>query len=1172
MGRPVRILLWTCSALALLAVAALVVVDLQLEASRLGPRVTGLLADAGIGGSFNRIEASVDGAFSAEGVDLTLADGTRVRAESVRGDIGVLQLLTGHVHLANLEGKGIDITLVAPTATTAPATPEVQQAPADLGLGRFSTGPLALSGKLLLADGTLLRFNLRSEGVDPSGQLELRAGLAWPGRSIGAATTDPRAELVATATFARTLGAHGTGWRALADDIAKLRVRLNTRDAGALAAGGPQIEIDAATGASGLEGKLVARDAKGLAALEGAFTLGESLALKGKVNLSTADLGVLTPSQRTQICRVRGEIAVGLTPQGWQGTGDLAATWDDLSVFSRRIAAGTRGDWKARLAAQGDAAGWSIDAALVEGPGGVTLRINKPLRWRGGALPADSSGAPIEIAASDAPLSALAPFLAPTGLVPVGGTWSVGAEIAFAEGEAILTCPRAASVSGLEVERDGKPLLGGLNLTLPLRADRGGIAIQGFQGGVDGRTLLAGDVSVRPGENGAWQADLRVRLDLGDLAGQPGWENIPFDRLRGITVDLTGNVAAKANATPVATASSAVIRKGNTELLTLRQRVPINLDGALPTGALFEAKAAELPLESVSALVPGLGLTGTLTRADLTLGARSDGSWYVRSEAGPLRFADTGVAWAGTPYLEHCDLTTEIDLSFGATSVLRFEKTDLRSRGRTLATGSATVPLGKGWPTATLQGELGALATQPFARALGQVAAGNYQASLAPKGAGSVSCEITVRDAGFRDRALRLGLARVAATLDQEGQASTVSGSFKIGAAGNSEGAFRVRTETVGALRRWDAKVDIAELALDDILGLAPPEGDPATDTAPNLAADRQPVWSGHAGALELSLAKGGLGELAVRELKLLATVEGDTAKLVSLTGKVMGGTLAGDGTLVFNRVAGGGPYALTSVLSIANLDLAQIASLVPTMRGNADGKAHARIGALARAPNLGQVPRNLALDLSLDADNGAIRMPSSAATLSKKIGSMADIGIGVAALTAAFGKGRNAEVAARVAVQGTALREIQKAAEDYRYSKLEVRAQRLADGSIRLSRAEVRGETLSLAAEGKLTALPGSDLLDCPIDITAQLRGSGTLGNCFSELGYDNGTPSADGQRQGPWFKVAGSINQIQTNLLDALLLPPDPTGGTAPAPVTPASPRRGTNLGDRLIERLGR
>jgi len=1165
MGRTARILVWTASALVILVAAAIVFVDLQLEAGRLGPRVAGLLKDAGIQGSINRVEGSIDGAFSAGGVDLTLADGTRLQAESIQGDVAVLDLLGGHVHLASLEIKGLDLTLPAETAAAPAEVSAPGDARRDLGLGRFSAGTVAVSGRARLADGTLLRFNLRSDGLDPSGAAELRAGIAWPGRAAGSVATDPRADLVLSATFARTLGAHGTTWRALADDIAKLRVRLATRDAGALAAGGPQVDLDAAASPAGLAGTLALRDAKGLAALDGTFALGESLALKGKVNLSTADLGVLAPTDRTRLCRMRGEVDVGVTPASWQAGGQLTASWDDLSVFSRRIAAGTRCEWKARLAAKGDGSGWSIDSALVEGPGGVTVRVNKPLRWGAGALPIDSSGAPVEIAASDAPLAALAPFLSATGLVPVAGTWSIGAEVAFAEGEAIVTCPRAATVAGIALERDGAPLLANIDLTLPLRADRGGIAVQGFRGGVGGRTLVSGDTSVRPGAGGDWQADVRVHVDLGDLAGQPGWESIPFERLRGISVELAGNLAAKAGAAPVLTASSGSIRKGATELLVLRQRVPIGLDGALPTGALFDGKAADLPLESVSALVPRLGLTGTLTRADLTLGARSDGSWYVRSEAGPVRFADTGVSWAGAAYLEHCDLATEIDLTFGAASTLRFDKTDLRSRGRTLATGSAVVPLGKGWPTATLQGELGALATQPFARALGEVAGGSYQLSVGPKGEAGLGCELTVRDAGFRDRALRLNLARVSASLEHEGEVSVVSGAFRIGATGNSEGTFRVRTEPRGATRNWEAKVDVAELALDDILGLVPPEEDPAS-RQPNLTPDRQAAWAGHSGTLGLTIAKAGIGEVAAREIALNASVAGDTARILSLTAKVMGGSVAGDGTLVFSRAAAGGPYTLNSVLSLANLDLAQLGALVPTMRGNVDGKAHGRVAALARGPNLGQIAHGLALDVTLEASDGAVRMPRSAAKISKQVGDIADIGIGVAALAAALGKGRNAETAAKVAVQGTLLREMQKAAEDYRYSSLEVRAQRLADGSLRLNRAEVRGETLSLSASGSLTAIPGADLLDCPIDISAQMRGAGTLGDCFRQLGFDSGAPTADGQRLGPWFKVGGSINSVQTNLLDVLLSNP----ASQRAPTT--SPPAGTAPSGGLLERRTR
>ncbi len=1170
MGRFVRILLWSFSILAVLLAGVAIWADIQLRADHLGPRVAGILTDAGITGGITKIEATLDGTFNAEGVDLTLKDGTRLKAESLRGDLSVLRLLGGHIHLAELEGKGFDITLAdtKPSIEKNGAKIGSTNEQSDLGLGRFSTGQVALSGRIQLSSDTAVRFNIRSDGLDPQGEVELRAGLAWTGRSAGTVKTDPRADVVARIQLNRTLGQHGLAWRELATDIAKLRLRLVTRDGSALAAGGPQLDIDAENGAKGLVGKIAIRDAKNLNALDSIFTLGESLSVKGKLNLSTGQLGVLAPTRKTDICHLRGELDLNATPESWTVATDLAASWDDLSVFSKNITANTRCEWKVKLSAHGDSKEWSIDSSTVQGPGNFTLSIRKPLHWKGGVLPLDSSGVPIELSAADAPLSALAPFLNLSGFVPVNGTWSGAAEIAFAEGEAIVTCPRPLSINELSIEREGVPLLANLNATLPLKADRGGIAIQGFRAGVSGRTLISGDASVRPGTNGAWQSEIRLKVDLGDLAGQPGWESIPFERLRGIVVDVGASVAAATGAPPVITQGAVSIRNASVELMNLRQRSPIRLDGTLPVGALFDGKANNLPLESVSALVPGLNLTGTLTKADLTLGAKSDGSWYVRSEAGPIQFTDTAVGWAGTPYLEHCDLTTEIDLSFGSTNVLRFEKTDLRCKGRSLATGSAIVPLGGAWPTGSVQGELGALATQPFAKGMGEVAGGNYQINLTSKDLRSVAMEVSLRDAGFRDRVLRINSARLTGSLEREGDVSKILGTFHIGASGTSDGKLSVVVTKNGQRMNWEAKVDITEIALDDILGLSPPESDPAeTKTSkPDITPDRSPVWAGHTGTLEFNLTKGTLGELTVRDLIANATLDDNLAKLTSLTGKILGGTLAGDGSLAFNRTAPSGPYVLNSTLSVANVDFAEIAALLPTMKGNAEGKANARIGVASHAPTVNQLVQHLAIDLALDAKDGRVRMPRSAAALNKKIGDVADVGIGIATLTAALGKGRAAEQAAKVATQGTALREIHKAASDYQYSRFEARAQRLADGSIKVTRLETTGATLSLSAKGTITAEPDKEFADWPLEASAALRGSGTLGECFTSLGYDPGNPSADGQRQGPAFMASGSINHLQTNLLDAL------RGGPANDPSPRGSPTTGTPSGGGLLDRLRR
>ena len=75
MPRALRLTLWSVGLLALLLGGALFWVDGQLRADALGARVKGLLADAKIQGGVAKIEAELDGRFTAEGIDLTLPDG-----------------------------------------------------------------------------------------------------------------------------------------------------------------------------------------------------------------------------------------------------------------------------------------------------------------------------------------------------------------------------------------------------------------------------------------------------------------------------------------------------------------------------------------------------------------------------------------------------------------------------------------------------------------------------------------------------------------------------------------------------------------------------------------------------------------------------------------------------------------------------------------------------------------------------------------------------------------------------------------------------------------------------------------------------------------------------------------------------------------------------------------
>ncbi len=1164
--------LWAGIGISIAGLAAIGYAEWRLRGDQLTPLVNGLLAENGIGGSIARVEARLGGAFTASGIDLTLPDGTTAKVEGVDGDVAVLALIGGKVRIESVEAKGVAVALATAKDKKEAKDSEDSKEAKDskgkgglgntgdetgLGLGKFSVGKLAAAGRVRLADGTELRFNARSDGIDFTDKAELRAGLAWGGRAVlGKTETDPRADVILSADFERTLGDAGLGLADLAADLRRLSLRVSLRDAGPLALGGPSLDLRAEQGTGGLAGTLVVKDAKGATALDGAVTLGAANELRAKVDLATSELGLLTPADKSGIVRAKGELRATWTEAGaWGGEGKVTADWPDLSAFSPRLPAGERATWTVELAAKGDATAAELTSAAIAGPGGVSIRVSKPLIWKGGPLPSDSSGGAVTVAASDAPLGALAPLLAPTGIIPVGGAWGGSLEVAFSGGEAVVTSLRALAATDVALERDGKPWLSGIDVTLPLRADRRGLSLDGFEAGMGGRRLVGGSAAVRPLDGGGWEADAKLEVDLGDLAGQPGWETLPLDRLRGMKVLATGKARAEAGKPPVVTEGAATIARGTTTLLRVAQRAPVTLGEPLPQGPLASAKAENLPLETLAALVPGLGIAGTLERADLTIGARSDGSWYVRSEVGPVSFARTSVSWDGAPYLRDCDLGTEIDLSFGARAELRFAKTDLRSKGRTLATGSATVPLGGGWPTGEITGELGALATQPFAAGLGQVAGGSYRATLAPAADGGVTAEVTVRDAGFRDRAIRINRARLGATLSTEGDARRIKGGFLLGAGGETAGDFDVTFRDEAGSTRWQAKVDAREIVLEDLLGLAPPEEDPAA--APGAAKpDERPAWHGNIGTAEIRVGKASLGELRASDLVLNAVLEPEAARVTSLTGTVVGGALAAEARLTFKRAQARGPYVLNAMGKLAAVDLPSLGKALPGMAGNLEGKVDGRVLALSWGPTLGDLAGNLTAELALDSKGGRARLPAALSATADKAGEVADTMAGIAALGAMFGKGRDAERAAQAAVSISALRELQKAASDFRFDLLEVRAQRLADGTVKVAKAEARGPDLGIRLTGQLSMLPGLEATDWPFRLAADVRGGGKLGEHLVTLGFDPGAPTADGLRQGPAFDVEGTANEWRTNLIEALRNGPRRTQEPAPRGPTQGAP----------------
>jgi hypothetical protein len=148
MSRALRITLWSVGLIAVAVGATLFWIESQLRPEPLGARVKGLLADAGIKGGITRVEASLDGKFSAEGVDLVLADGTKIAAASLKGEADLFAIIGGTYALRSLELKTLDVDLSTRRAV-APPTAAPAEAATKTTLPPFVLGPYAVTGPVV---------------------------------------------------------------------------------------------------------------------------------------------------------------------------------------------------------------------------------------------------------------------------------------------------------------------------------------------------------------------------------------------------------------------------------------------------------------------------------------------------------------------------------------------------------------------------------------------------------------------------------------------------------------------------------------------------------------------------------------------------------------------------------------------------------------------------------------------------------------------------------------------------------------------------------------------------------------------------------------------------------------------------------------------------------------
>lgn len=1137
MPRAVRLSLWILGGLVLCTGLAILYIDSQLKAEPLGQRVAALLTEAKIKGGIKKVEGSLDGTFNAEGVDLTFEDGKNIKISNVSGKLNIVATLFNNLTLEKIEVKNIeaDLSPAAPVADTLKI-----KSSSSSKLPVFSIGTYNITGRITLADGQLIRFTARGESFDSAGHIDLRAGIAWPGFVIGNSKTSPRAEITLKADLQRPLGGAGTQIDDLLKDLKTVDLQCVAKDDSPLSAGSMSLNLAGTRDNNKnlvLNGAL--RDTSNQFAAQ--ITLNESNGkIKGsaQLNLDPKKFGVL--SESLPACAVTGKVEgeIDAVSAQWSVRTDANVSWSDLARYSKNIKRGTKSEWNIKADVKNTAEALAVQTLVISG-NGINLSLLRPFEWKPGK---DLEDTALNCVAHQAALVTLTPFLASTDFTVTQGEWSGEAEISLVKGEPRIKTIVPHRLTNLTVEQAGKVFIQGLNVELPLRAEGTTVFFAPLKVSDANGVIAAGEASLNYNKAGQWSVNGNLNINIAELASQPGWEDLPVDKLKGVRVKTQFLVNAENNEAITVRKLEAKINRQGVELLQAHLRQPFPLSGPKPTGVLLELNASKLPLESLSALVPGLKISGNLEKAELVAGFKSEGL-FIRTEGAPVAFIDTSVSWKNKSWVQHCDLAASIDLLFGPKgAVLKFSQANLKNRTRSLAEGNCSIGLGEGKTSLELTGNLGALAEQPFAEAISNIATGNYQVKADLASRGEISTSLKVTDLSFKDREAKIKVAAFIGKYTPDLNGLTADGICKIQGSGLSEGKFYVTQKISGVKSDWNIKADFEVIQTDDIIPLLSKKSDDNPKTAKkNTETDRVPLWNNQTGSATISIKRAIAKGLQAADVSLRIDATRDQILLSKIQGKFAEGTLSGGGQLSFRPRTSGGPYILDAKIGLTQFDFGAAAAYFPALKDFVQGKADGTIIAEGVAPNCSQLVDQVNINLLLQSRGGRIQAFGSQngamSLAANKAGETANLVGGLAVLAGALTKNqKQAEKIAKVGAAISAVGKLQKSLAQFKYDSAEINIQRLPNGTLKINKTLIQNSDLRLSADGQISAQPGMSFADWPLNLKADLRGTGEYKDYFTLLGFADGLPSPDGFTQGPGVQVTGSMNDIKNDLKQRL------------------------------------
>lgn len=1136
MSRAVRITLWIVGFIILLSGLAVLWIDSELKPEPLGKRVANLLAESKIKGEIKRVQASFDGNFLAENGNLTLEDGTQIKFTFIQGKADIFSSLWGKYTLSQIEIKGLELDL---SQTHSSNQNQTKEASKSSTMPDFAIGPYSVTGKVILSEAQTIRFSAKGEGIDSAGAIDLRAGLAWPGFTVGNTPTMPRGEIILKAEVQRPLGHSGLSLVSLLSDLKNCRLNILAKDESPLAAGSMSLDLQAQRNAEGvLVFNGLVRDAAQKVAVQlSAQAEEKKFSTDAELNLNPQRFGIL--SADLPPLGIKGKLSATLEPakEEWTIKTDLILEWMKSSLLTRANLPSISSKWVLQSEIQKTQAGLNCSQFNLAG-NGIKLSLTKPWQWQSGKPWHDLT---FNLVAQEAEMVSLNPFLSLAELTATAGRWTGEAEIHFLDGEPQIKTLKTHHISGLSLQQLDKPLLQEVDLEIPLTSQGNTIRLYPFRMQSAAGLMAEGDVTLRLQPDTSWGLSTSVNLGLAELMSQPGWQDLPRDKIKGVRLFARLEANSEKGQSPIVQKLEATIKRNGQDLMNLKLRQPYSIEGPKPKGVILEATAEKLPIESLSALVPHLKMTGILEKADLVAGLKTEG-WFIRTEGAPLTFRDTSVQWKENPWISQCDFSTQLELVFGEKATqLQFQQAILSNRSRVLASGNAEIGLGD-YPTRLqLQGNLGALAEQPLASILSTISIGSYRIQGEVSSAGAIKGSLRLEDLRFKDREAQIKSLSLEGSYSGHENNKTATALLELEGTGRTRGTLNVTQKINGTVNDWQIQADFENLMGDDLAAILAP---PATESPPavkNTQPDRVPFWKNHQGSLVVNINKATAKNLTAENLRLQIEASPESIRLTDLQGKFAQGKIGGGGKLNFQPALLGGPYQLNSKLTLSQFNFGAVAASFPALRDFIQGNGDAFVTTEGVAPNLDQLLDRINLQAGATSKGGQIQafgsQQGAMALSANQAANTAETIGNIALIAGALTKNqKQADLIAKAGVVMKAGAKLQQSLAQFNYDLAEIECQRLPDGTIKIKKGLVKNAQLHLSANGQISSYPQMKFADWPLNIKAEMRGAGPYTEYFTTLGFAEDTPSADGLTQGPGVQFSGSLNDLRNDLAQRL------------------------------------